>query len=73
MWTPSAAASGVKRIDKFCFWNSGIEEITLPSTVKEIGENTLGRCRNLKVVWVEKGCALNIGKHVASGVEVKYK
>ena len=34
------------------FMNSGLEEITFPSTVLEIGEHAFADCDSLRVVWV---------------------
>ena len=39
----------------------------------EIGENAFNACGNLKTVWVEEGCALNIRRHVGKDVELHYK
>ena len=33
------------------FMNSGLEEITFPSTVLEIGEHAFAGCDCLRVVW----------------------
>ena len=43
---------------KECFSYSGVEEIILPSALKEIDEKSFGDCDNLKIVWVEDGFAL---------------
>ena len=51
--------SGVEYIRKNCFWFSRIEEITLPSTLKEIDEEAFD-CSSLKIVFVEDGCTLDI-------------
>lgn len=45
------------------FQESGLEEITLPSTLRKIGTATFGRC-NLKVVWVRNGCTANVRSNV---------
>ena len=55
------------------FQNSGIEEITLPATLKSLYAYTFSDCRNLKTVWVERGCALDVRKYVGSNVDVRQK
>ena len=65
--------NGVEHIGKECFLFSEIEEITLPSTLKEIDENALSLCFNLKTVFVEKGCAVDVKKHVREDIQVIYK
>ena len=57
-------------IGRECFWDSGIEEITLPGTLKEIGQHALTYCRSLRTVHVKEGCALDIKKYVDENVEV---
>ena len=64
---------GVEYIGKECLKGSGVEEITLPSTLKEIEEDAFYNCENLKTVWIEEGCTLNVKKYVGDNVEVKYK
>lgn len=48
----------------------GLEEITLPSTLTTIGDNTFSDCYNLRVVWVEDGCAPDIRQYVNYNVVV---
>ena len=36
--------NGVECIGKNCFWRSGITKLTLPATLKEIGEYAFGGC-----------------------------
>lgn len=62
--------NNVERIGKSCFRNSGIEEITFPSTLKEMHESTFNGCKNLKTVRVEEGCAVGIRKHVSDLVKI---
>ena len=38
------------------------EEITLPSTLKEIGEKTFSRCDDLKTIRVKSGCAADLSQ-----------
>ena len=62
--------------DEACYevfeW-SGLEEIVLPSTLEKIGRRVFLGCGNLKTVCVKEGCALDIGKYVGDGVEVRYE
>ena len=52
--------------------NSGIEEVTLPSTLKEMKKDIFNGAFNIKVVLVARGCAVDVSKYVESSVEVKY-
>lgn len=36
--------NGVERIGSECFKNSGVEEITLPRTLREVGQNVFKYC-----------------------------
>lgn len=63
---------GVEYLEDECFSMSWLKEITLPSTLKEIGKNAL-KCDTLKKVWVEPGCALKVKKYVKLSVKVEYK
>lgn len=60
-------------IGEQCFSSSGIEEITLPRSLKEIGENAFKYCDRLKTIWLEEGCTLDIKKYVGNSVEVRSK
>ena len=53
-----------------CFSCSGIEEITLPSTLKEIGKKAFENCDSLKTVWVEDDFALDLANVVRSSVKI---
>ena len=46
---------GVERIGNYLFWGSNIESVTIPASVKEIGEGTFCRCKKLKRVTFEEG------------------
>ena len=46
----------IEHIGERCFMSSGIEEITLPCTLRDIGEEAFRDCQNLRTVWVEDGC-----------------
>ena len=65
--------SGVERIGKQCFEYSGIEEVTLPGALREIGENAFYGCSRLGTVWVEEGCTLDVAKHVGRRAVVRCK
>ena len=63
----------MERIGEECFLYSGVEDVTLPNTLKEVSEDAFEGCRRLITVWVVEGCALDIGKCVGSNVEVHPK
>lgn len=63
----------MQTIGERCFSGSGIEEITLPSTLRGMSENALAGCDSLKTVWVEKGCKIKAKKYVGKNVEVRKK
>ena len=65
-------SEGVEYIGKYCFCQCVIREITLPSTLKEMGESSFDFCRNLRTVWVRKDCALDIRQYIQN-VDVRYK
>ena len=48
----------------------GLEEITLPSTLEKLGDNTFCGCLRLKVVWVRDGCRVNVKRCVNDSVAV---
>ena len=60
----------MEMIENGCFYGSGIEEITLPGTVKEVGDGAFNDCNHLRVVWVEEGSTLNIRKCVDDNVVI---
>ena len=64
---------GVEYIREKCFEHSGIREVTLPSTLKEIDEKAFDCSEYLKTVWVEDGCALNVRKYVQWSKKVLHK
>ena len=63
-------AEGTERIEYECFRGSRLEEITLPSTLKEMGSDVFRDCSDLETVWVEEGCALDVREHVADSVVI---
>lgn len=64
---------GVERIGNECFRHSGIEEITFPSALREIGANAFDDCKNLKTVWVGQRCALRVENYVPYAANVRRK
>ena len=53
-----------------CFSRSRIEQVTLPGTLKEIGKQTFEGCNDLKVVWLEDGCAPDIRASVGGSAVI---
>lgn len=62
--------NGIEYVGKECFWNSGIEEITLPGTLSEIGEKAFDYCSDLRAVWIGRGLIVNIRNHVNDSVAI---
>lgn len=56
-----------------CFYDSKIEYITLPGTLREAGVDILKDCKKLKIVWDEEGCKVDVRKYVNYDVDVQYK
>ena len=52
--------SKLERIGEYCFDGSGIEEIKLPSTLREIGYHVFDKCDNLMTIYVEDGCEASL-------------
>ena len=46
---------GIEKIDKEAFTGSGIENITLPDTVKSIGEDAFSNCAGVKSITLPEG------------------
>lgn len=42
------------------FLLSALEEVVLPATLKEIGQDTFEHCNDLKVVWAQGNCAADV-------------
>ena len=57
-------------IGEKCFSGSCIEEIVLPSTLKDVGEDIFTKCHSLRAVWVGEGCTLDIAKCVEHSVAI---
>ena len=50
----------METIESGCFKNSGLEEITLPKALKDVGYNAFENCRNLRTIYVEDGCETDL-------------
>lgn len=50
---------GLEYIKKECFYGSGLEEITLPRSLKKIDKFTFSGCENLQTIYVEDGCDIS--------------
>lgn len=61
-----AEGSQLERIGSCCFSRSGLEELVLPSTVKEIGEKAFYWCEQLRSVQLSAGPE----KEIISGGQV---
>ena len=55
------------------FRDCGVEEVVLPSTLREISPDIFKGCKSLKIVRVAKGCAVNVRKLVGFFVKVRQK
>lgn len=55
-----AKGSQLERVQLNCFRGSGVEEITLPRTLKEIGSETFEYCERLRKICVEDGCEASL-------------
>ena len=59
-----------------CGWlfkGSGVQEVVLPSTLREMSPDMFNGCDSLRVVRVARGCALDVRKFVGSRVKVRRK
>ena len=52
--------SALQEIGCYCFSSSGLEEITLPSALKEIGILAFKTCFDLKTIYVKGGCQVDL-------------
>lgn len=57
---------GVTVIPESCFWFSGVEEVSIPETVKTIGRHAFQDCLHLKRVVIPEGM-VSIGEGAFSG------
>lgn len=56
--------------DRMVFQNSAIRELTIPSTVREVGDDAFLCGRRLRVVWVQEGCAADVRAGAGRSVAV---
>ena len=61
---------GLKTIGEDCFWNSGLEEIIFPASVKEVGARAFYKCEHLRRVLLGEELEKLSEKEVGGG---KYK
>lgn len=52
------------------FRDGKVEEIALPSTLREMSSEIFRDCGSLKIVRVARGCPIDVGKFVDRKVEV---
>ena len=50
----------MEEIGECCFYGSGLEEITLPKALKNIGNLAFTDCKDLKTIYVENGCEADL-------------
>lgn len=60
---------GLEYIDFDCFYTSGLKEILLPATLKQTDRRAFRMARRLKTVYVEEGCAADLGGLIRVSVE----
>ena len=53
-----------------CFWNSGLEEITVPQTLRSLGECVL-LGTHVKLANVADGCMLDLNNIFQNDTEIK--
>ena len=59
-----------------CGWlfkGSGVQEVVLPSTLRQMSQDIFKGCDSLRVVRVARGCPLDVRKFVGSRVKVRRK
>ena len=52
--------SKLEKIGGYCFQNSGLEEITLPKTLQDVGWCVFHDCKDLRTIYVEDGCEISL-------------
>ena len=60
---------GITKINSDAFEYTGLESITIPSSVGEIGSGAFYKCENLKTVKLSTGVELHRGAFSSSGLE----
>ena len=48
--------SKLEEIGLCCFQDSGLEEITLPKSLKEVDDSVFCNCKCLRIIYVEDKC-----------------
>ena len=66
---------GLETLSDYCssgvFGNSGLEEITLPRTLKKIDRHTFLGCSSLGTIYVKSGCQADLSElDLPSSVEI---
>ena len=52
--------SKLEEIGDYCFSSSGLEEITLPKSLKNICDLAFTDCEDLKTIYVDDGCEADL-------------
>ena len=50
----------IRRVPRCAFLGAGIEQVTLPKTLKEIGSRAFSDCKSLRTIYVEEGCKVSL-------------
>ena len=50
---------GLERVGSSAFKESGLEKITLPRTIKEVGRDVFSECSNL-TIYIQDDCEVNL-------------
>lgn len=65
--------SQLERIGEKCFYGTGIEEVTLPGLLREMGCDTFGKCDNLKRIRLESENDIDLlGIGVSDSVQIVF-
>ena len=64
---------GLERIERYAFAWCGLEEVTLPSTLREVQERAFASRDVRRTVWVERGCAADVSGLAGECVQVRQK
>lgn len=52
------------------FYGSGLEEIVLPGTLREVCDSTFNYCNNLQTIWIRDGCTADVKSSVMESVKI---
>ena len=55
------------------FEGSGVEEVTLPSTLRHMSLHIFDGCCALRTVWMRDGCLVDVENFVGRNVRVLWK